>query len=246
MTGTSLVGCCRAFVRGSSGRVVATVDRRSPWYELDRRGSRGGVDDTADDAGAVAAVLAAIFGVDPVVQTGVGVDDEGDVLVDACGPDVPLVFPVACDSRMEREPLGVSSGLHTPPLPAAHAEVGTGIGHLPGITSPASAVPLPTHPLTTRTFVSHACRPILPDPRRPHRTHPRRPPPGSRTSAPARLSRHRPPLLHCRVRCRRWGPGADRSGLSGQAPFKLGSRFPRACGETRQLESKTAARRQSG
>jgi hypothetical protein len=33
---------------------------------------------------------------------------------------------------VEREPLGVTSGLHTPPFPATHAGVGTGIGHLPG------------------------------------------------------------------------------------------------------------------
>jgi DDE_Tnp_1-associated/Transposase DDE domain len=37
--------------------------------------------------------------------------------------------------------LGVSSGLHTPPLPATHAEVGRALGHLPGITSPASTGP---------------------------------------------------------------------------------------------------------
>jgi hypothetical protein len=35
-------------------------------------------------------------------------------------------FPLACDSRMERVPLGVNFELRTPPLPATHVEAGTG------------------------------------------------------------------------------------------------------------------------
>jgi len=76
--------------------------------------------------------------------------------------------------------LGVSSGLHTPPLPATHAEVGTGTralarNHVTGINRPS-----PTHPLATRTLVSHACRPIIPDPSRAGPTHPHRSPPTPR------------------------------------------------------------------
>jgi hypothetical protein len=39
----------------------------------------------------------------------------------------PSGLPLACGPRVEREPSGLSPGLHTPPLPAAHAGVGTGI-----------------------------------------------------------------------------------------------------------------------
>jgi hypothetical protein len=39
----------------------------------------------------------------------------------------PSGLPLACSSRVEREPSGFFPGLHTPPLPAAHAGVGTGI-----------------------------------------------------------------------------------------------------------------------
>src|SRR5512132_334321 len=62
----------------------------SAGLELDRGGSRSGVDDAADDPFAVAAVLVAVGGVDLVVEVGVGVG-EGDVLVDAAGPDMALV-----------------------------------------------------------------------------------------------------------------------------------------------------------
>src|ERR1700750_242528 len=39
----------------------------------------------------------------------------------------PSGLPLACSPRVEREPPGFFPGLHTPPLPAAHAGVGTGI-----------------------------------------------------------------------------------------------------------------------
>src|SRR4029450_7547454 len=62
----------------------------SAGYELDGGGSGLWVHDTADDPLAVAAVLVAVGGVDGVVEVGVGVG-EGDVLVDAAGPDVAFV-----------------------------------------------------------------------------------------------------------------------------------------------------------
>src|SRR5215208_573044 len=62
----------------------------SAGHELDRGGSCLSVHDTADDVRAVAAVLVAVGGVDLVVEVGVGVG-EGDVLVDAAGPDVAFV-----------------------------------------------------------------------------------------------------------------------------------------------------------
>jgi len=39
----------------------------------------------------------------------------------------PSGLPLACGPRVEREPSGLFPGLHTPPSPAAHAGVGTGI-----------------------------------------------------------------------------------------------------------------------
>ncbi len=36
------------------------------------------------------------------------------------------VFPLACDPRVERASLSFLPELHTPPLPAAHVEVGDG------------------------------------------------------------------------------------------------------------------------
>jgi hypothetical protein len=45
----------------------------------------------------------------------------------------PSRLPLACDPRMERQPLGLNPELHTPPLPAAHVEVGTGTRALPGL-----------------------------------------------------------------------------------------------------------------
>jgi hypothetical protein len=41
----------------------------------------------------------------------------------------PPGLPLACGPRMGRGPLGFYPELHTLPLPAAHVEVGTGIGH---------------------------------------------------------------------------------------------------------------------
>jgi hypothetical protein len=43
----------------------------------------------------------------------------------------PPGLPLACDPRIGQGPLGFSPELHTPPSPATHVEVGTGIGHLP-------------------------------------------------------------------------------------------------------------------
>jgi hypothetical protein len=39
----------------------------------------------------------------------------------------PSGLPLACSPRVEREPSGFFPGLHTPPSPAAHAGVGTGV-----------------------------------------------------------------------------------------------------------------------
>jgi hypothetical protein len=41
----------------------------------------------------------------------------------------PSGLPLACGPRMEREPLGFSLKLPTPPLPATPVEVGTGPEH---------------------------------------------------------------------------------------------------------------------
>ena len=46
----------------------------------------------------------------------------------------PSGLPLACGPRMERAPLGLLPELRTPPLPATHVWVGTGIEHLPGAT----------------------------------------------------------------------------------------------------------------
>jgi hypothetical protein len=46
----------------------------------------------------------------------------------------PSGLPLACGPRMEQGPLGFSFELHTPPLPATHVEVGTGLEHWPGTT----------------------------------------------------------------------------------------------------------------
>ncbi len=46
----------------------------------------------------------------------------------------PSGLPLACNPRMEQGSLGFSFELHTPPLPATHVEVGTGLEHWPGTT----------------------------------------------------------------------------------------------------------------
>jgi hypothetical protein len=46
----------------------------------------------------------------------------------------PSGLPLACGPRMEQGLLGFSFELHTPPLPATHVEVGTGLEHWPGTT----------------------------------------------------------------------------------------------------------------
>jgi hypothetical protein len=55
----------------------------------------------------------------------------------------PSGLPLACDHRMERQPLGFSLELHTPPLPATHVEVGTGIRYLPELCHYSRIVLLP-------------------------------------------------------------------------------------------------------
>ena len=57
-------------------------------HEFDRRGSRLGAHDVADGACGVAAVLGAVRGVDLVVDV-VDCVHEGDVFLDAGGPDRP-------------------------------------------------------------------------------------------------------------------------------------------------------------
>jgi hypothetical protein len=44
----------------------------------------------------------------------------------------PFRSSPTCDSRMERESLGLDLRLRTPQLPATHAEAGTGRAHWPG------------------------------------------------------------------------------------------------------------------
>ena len=46
----------------------------------------------------------------------------------------PSGLPLTCSRRMVRQPLGLNSELHTPPLPVTHVEAGTGIEHSPGTT----------------------------------------------------------------------------------------------------------------
>lgn len=66
----------------------------------------------------------------------------------------PPGLPLACDPRMEQGPLGFSPELHTPPLPATHVRVGTGVGHLPELRHH-QLVLLPTQPLTACALVAH-------------------------------------------------------------------------------------------
>ena len=46
----------------------------------------------------------------------------------------PSGLPLTCSGRMVRQPLGLDSELHTPPLPVTHVGAGTGIEHSPGTT----------------------------------------------------------------------------------------------------------------
>jgi len=50
----------------------------------------------------------------------------------------PSGLPLACSPRMERAPLSFSPELRTPPSPATHVRVGTGLEHWPEATPPAS------------------------------------------------------------------------------------------------------------
>ena len=46
----------------------------------------------------------------------------------------PSGLPLTCSRRMARQPLGLNSELHTPPLPVTHVGAGTGVEHSPGTT----------------------------------------------------------------------------------------------------------------
>ena len=70
----------------------------------------------------------------------------------------PSGLPPACGPRMEREPLGFSPELHTPPLPTTHVEVGTGTGHLPELRHH-QLVLQSTQLLNTCAFVAHSRKP---------------------------------------------------------------------------------------
>jgi hypothetical protein len=48
----------------------------------------------------------------------------------------PSGLPLACGPWMAQGPLGFSPELRTPPLPATHVQVGTGLEHWPGTTLP--------------------------------------------------------------------------------------------------------------
>jgi hypothetical protein len=60
----------------------------------------------------------------------------------------PSGLPLACGSLMAGRPWASAPPLHTPPLPAAHGRVGTGIGHLPESS-------LSSRPLIRCDLVSH-------------------------------------------------------------------------------------------
>jgi hypothetical protein len=60
----------------------------------------------------------------------------------------PSGLPLACGPRMERGPLGFSPELRTPPLPATHVRVGTGLEHWPGTTQSTSSVDPPSYKST--------------------------------------------------------------------------------------------------
>jgi hypothetical protein len=57
-------------------------------------------------------------------------------------------LPLACGPRMERAPLGFSPELRTPPLPATHVRMGTGLEHWPGTTQSTSWVDPPSYEST--------------------------------------------------------------------------------------------------
>ncbi len=54
----------------------------------------------------------------------------------------PSDLPLACSPRMERAPLGFYPELRTPPLPATHVRVGTGLKHRPRTTQPTTSPPI--------------------------------------------------------------------------------------------------------
>ena len=58
-------------------------------------------------------------------------------------------LPLAGGPRMERVPLGFYPELRTPPLPATHVRVETGLKHRPRTTPPTKAGP-PTCEFTRR------------------------------------------------------------------------------------------------
>jgi len=71
----------------------------------------------------------------------------------------PSGLPLAGSPRMEQGPLGYSPELQTPPLPATHVEVGTGIEHSPELRHH-QMVLQSTQLLTTCDLASHRRKPI--------------------------------------------------------------------------------------
>ncbi len=69
----------------------------------------------------------------------------------------PSGLPLTCSGRMVRQPLGVNSELHTPPLPVTHVGAGTGIEHSPG-TTPSSEAPFEQSSRHVRPRVARSSR----------------------------------------------------------------------------------------
>jgi hypothetical protein len=84
-------------------RARSREDPRSAWDQFDRGGAGRGAGDPVEGVGAVAPGLAAVDGVELIVDVGGGVD-ERDVTVDAAGLDVaPVARPGARVPRYQAE-----------------------------------------------------------------------------------------------------------------------------------------------
>jgi len=132
----------------------------------------------------------------------------------------PSGLPLACGPRMERAPLGFLPELRTPPLPATHVRVGTGLEHWPGTTQSTSSVDPPSYESTriVRPRVapcSCCCAPtgtsgtVVQDPHRPELTSPRLVP----SEAVTRRACREPPGIP-----RQFTP-LERPHLAGQSPM---------------------------